>query len=311
MNKMLNLRTWLALATLLWAGVAHGQVAPNSTFFFVKQDNTIYENANLSNGLGDSLFAGTSGTGGGTNIMRSLIEIDLPGAFAEEIPEGARIIDVTLVLTVDTPKLRTGVVNLHRLTRGWGEGTSHANQGEAGGDTPTANDATWTEAFLNTTNWTTAGGDFLSAVSASTNVTANGPIVVTSPGLAADLQFWLDNPTENHGWIIRLEDESLPAIRFGSHDNADPQLRPFVEVQYAIPLPALITDFVQTNGLLQLTVESVEFDLETLIQYNADLTDTNAWTTISSVSNLVEGGVILVDPAPLPNPVNLRLESIR
>ncbi|MFT7511140.1 MAG: hypothetical protein ACI9QL_000343, partial [Candidatus Omnitrophota bacterium] len=79
MNKMLNLRTWLALATLLWAGVAHGQVAPNSTFFFVKQDNTIYENANLSNGLGDSLFAGTSGTGGGTNIMRSLIEIDLPG----------------------------------------------------------------------------------------------------------------------------------------------------------------------------------------------------------------------------------------
>src|SRR3954469_4349976 len=63
------------------------------------KDNTIYGNADLSNGAGKFLFAGSNGANGGGRALRSLLAFDLAG----QIPAGATINSVTLTLRVDTP----------------------------------------------------------------------------------------------------------------------------------------------------------------------------------------------------------------
>ncbi|MGH7943893.1 MAG: DNRLRE domain-containing protein, partial [Opitutaceae bacterium] len=149
------------------------------------KDNTIYGSgdANLSNGAGQFIFAGSSGAG---RVLRGLIAFNLAG----QIPAGATINSVTLTLAINTPlSANSNTVRLHRVTADWGEGTSVAPMGGGGGAPAGTGDATWTARIFNTANWTTPGGDFSSTVSASQLVSgSSGTAVFTSPGLTADVQ---------------------------------------------------------------------------------------------------------------------------
>src|SRR6185436_16879695 len=96
------------------------------------KDTTIYGSgdANLSNGGGQFLFAGSSGPNGGARPLRSLIAFDLAG----QIPAGATINSVTLSLTITTPiAANSNTVQARRLQADWGEGTSVGTSGEGGG----------------------------------------------------------------------------------------------------------------------------------------------------------------------------------
>jgi len=196
-------------------------------------DNTLYESSDgsLSNGAGLYLFAGTNGSAGGSRIMRSVVAFDLSA-----IPDAARVDSVELLLEAITPMFRSSTVQVHRLTRDWGEGSSSAPSGEGGGAASTAGDATWIHTFYAGSTWTSPGGDFDPAFSDSLAVSGNGSLGFDGAQLTGDVQGWLDDPSSNFGWLFKLDVESALALRFGSFQGSS---GPRLHVEYTlVPEPA-------------------------------------------------------------------------
>lgn len=219
--------SWLCAAVVMIGLVAAGshRATAATVVLAPSKDNTIYGSgdANLSNGLGDSLFAGKNGKG---RIVRSLVTFSLAG----QIPAGATINSVTLTLGINTPHNNTQTVELHRLLADWGEGTSSAPSGKGGGAAATTGDATWNARFFNTANWTTPGGDFSTIVSAAQIATgSSGNVVFSGAGLVADVQAWVATPAANFGWILLAQNEAAAAVRFASRESA--------------PAPSLLVDY--------------------------------------------------------------------
>lgn len=206
----------------------------SSSFFFAKaqttvsipanKDNTLYESATgaLSNGVGQHLFAGATNNDA---LRRAVIQFDL-----NSIPSNA-VID-TVVLSININKINTGAgtdsLNLHVLNADWGEGTSDAPSSEGQGTTATTGDATWIHTFSTSGTWTNAGGDFNAAASAGISTTGLGNEFFGSTQLTADVSNWLNNPSQNFGWIIiGSESTTASARRMDSKDGATggPSLR--------------------------------------------------------------------------------------
>ena len=199
------------------------------------KDNTIYGNgdANLSNGAGQFLFAGSNGGNGGNRVLRSLVAFNLAG----QVPAGATINSVALTFTVNTPiASNTNTVRLHRVLADWGEGTSRATAGEGGGAPATTGDATWNARIFNTAPWTSPGGDFAGTISATQRIAvASGTITYTStPELVADVQAWVNNAATNFGWIMIAQDEGGAGVRFSSREGSS--------------APSLLVDFTASTG---------------------------------------------------------------
>lgn len=194
------------------------------------RDNTMWEDgANISNGAGESLFAGKTSI---ETLRRALLSFDLTA-----IPSGSTITSVTLTLHCTRSASLANPVSLHPALASWGEGTSVA-LGEGGnGTAATPGDATWRYRSYPDVEWSTLGGDF-ATTSAVTLVVAEGAYIWSSPSMASDVQGWLVNPSTNFGWAVRgNEDEIQTAKRFASREHSDPLLRPLLEVQYT-PVPA-------------------------------------------------------------------------
>lgn len=209
----------LALADVVQLGASH--------------DNTMYANLpGNSNGVGPGFFAGATATGA---VRRGLISFDIAAA----VPSGSTITGATLHLHNSGVQNVANSLSLYRLNESWGESTS--NGGVNGGDgAPAASgDATWTHRFYNTTLWTTAGGAAAASPSATSTVLGAGFYDWTGPGLVADVQAWFANPSNNFGWLV-AGTEATPgsAKRLDSRDNADPTVRPMLEITYtAVPAP--------------------------------------------------------------------------
>ena len=201
------------------------------------KDNTLYETADggLSNGAGQWLFAGRTGSQAATRIHRALLAFDVASA----IPSGSTIVNATLTLTMDRTRSDNNDVRLHRLTSDWGEGTSDAFGVEGQGTEPTPNDATWLHSFFNTTTWSAPGGDFVAAPSASIIVADLGSYEWSTAEMAADVQGWLDDGA-NFGWIVRGEEVlTRRAQRFVSSESPATADRPVLTVEY-LPPPATV-----------------------------------------------------------------------
>jgi hypothetical protein len=224
---------------LLALGAQLAAAAPASAGSVVLEpakDNTLYEDVagSLSNGAGDHLFAGRNGLG---QVVRGLLEFDVAG----NVPAGATITSATLTLFMsrtNNPVVET--VSLRRASNEWGEGASDAPMGEGGGTLALAGDATWIHTFFNTGFWLAAGGDFSPASSASAGVGAIGSYSWTSPQLVADVQDFLDQPADDHGWVV-IGNEAALAKRFDSRTNPVPSQRPQLTIEFteAPPVPAL------------------------------------------------------------------------
>ncbi len=228
----------LSLLAVLTLGLA-GPTAADAAVISVgaSKDNTLFENAggSLSNGSGIYLFAGRTNQPAGSALRRGLIAFDVAAA----VPAGSTIDAVSLDMTLS--KTRTAIpraVGLHRATADWGEGASNATGQEGSGTAAQAGDATWLHTFSPGSLWTTAGGDFAGAASATTNVAGNGVYTWASTAqLVADVQSWLDTPAGNFGWVV-VGDESTntTAKRFNSRENNGGN--PALTITYTIPTPA-------------------------------------------------------------------------
>ncbi|PHR49245.1 MAG: hypothetical protein COA32_04115 [Fluviicola sp.] len=191
------------------------------------KDNSIFsQSGTISNGEGN-LYAGQTNSG---DLRRALLNFDI----AANVPAGATITNVTLNLQQENsgPGAANDNYNLHPLTIDWGEGTS---SGTGAGAPAVAPDATWTDAMFGTSTWTTPGGDFLASVAQSTIDATNGVKTWSSANMISNVQAWLDNPSNNFGWIlIGNETTNGTARRFGSKDQGTD---PVLEVEYTCATP--------------------------------------------------------------------------
>ena len=83
--------------------------------------------------------------------------------------------------------------------------------------------------------WVTPGGDFVPTPSFTLITQQTG--VATAPvstAATADVQYWLDNPTQNFGWLLKMVDETVTpsARRIDSRESTG--IRPSLSVTYAI-----------------------------------------------------------------------------
>ena len=231
----MNIKTLLTLtfAIALGCNIANS-VSAAIINLIPSEDNTLYEydpaEGDHSNGAGFHFFAGENGMG---ELRRGVLAFDIAGT----IPAGSTITAVSLTMNMSMTPAGALTVELHKLLADWGEGTSHAPMGEGDGAPATPNDATWRHRFFDTIFWTMQGGDFSATVSASQSVGGVGQYTWSSAQMVADVQSWLDSPTNNFGWLV-LGDEtaSATAKRFDTRESASP---PVLTIQY-IPGPRVI-----------------------------------------------------------------------
>jgi spore coat protein A len=213
----------VAVFVFILAGDAYG----DSVTLQASKDNSMYsDDWDVSNGAGDYFFAGRTKI---SALRRGLVAFDLTG----QIPPGATINSVTLTLYKSRGKGGAKNIWLHRLLDDWDEGTSNAGGEEGQGDIATAGDATWSHNLYPSSLWSSLGGDFDPASSAVTAVGGNGFYAWTSAPMKVNVQFWLDNPDSNFGWILIGEEGSdLTARRFDSHTNSIVAQRPQLAIDF-------------------------------------------------------------------------------
>lgn len=201
------------------------------------RDNTLIQvptagSPQFSNGRGPTLFVGRNNGADGTFRRRGLIFFDVAGL----IPEGSIITSVSLTLQVTNPGIGADVVQLRRLVSDWGEGGSIGGGGQGAPAQPP--DATWFYNRFDTGFWSTPGGDFAGAASASTLVSGLGLHTwTTTPMLVADVQGWLDNPAANFGWLMLGEESDARNVHGFATREAAGAAGPQLTIEYTAAIP--------------------------------------------------------------------------
>lgn len=203
------------------------------------KDNTLYEtiDGSTSNGAGNRVFIGKNANNA---LRRAVLEFDLT-----DLPVTAVIESVQLDLTViDIPgSAVSGTANIHFVTAEWGAAGS---DGSGNGAPSQTGDATWLHRFYDTDNWNTAGGDFMGKASAFTSFTDTDTSLsfTSNNNLIADVTTWVQNPADNHGWIILGDEVNLGNARsLGSADNGNVAARPVLTIEYQDPDLIFADDF--------------------------------------------------------------------
>ena len=229
-HRILLHLTALALALLLLPSASEAQV--QTVDLAPMRDNTLYEEdpGLTSNGVGEYLFVGVTEAMGGNAKRRALLAFDIDGG----LPNGAMVMSATLTLNMSMSIVGETNVTLHRLTSDWGEAGSDAPGQEGRGTGAQIGDATWTDTFFDSANWTTAGGDFVTMASATTPVAADGSYTWgPTTEMTADVQAWVNDPSTNFGWIVIGDEVLMPtAKRFDSRENATASNRPVLRVEF-------------------------------------------------------------------------------
>jgi hypothetical protein len=186
----------------------------------------------------------------------------------------------------------------------WGEGnkTTPTNSPNAGTGSPaTTNEANWYYRLAYTTNlWTLPGGaatnDYSPIASSSQTIygLADSPYTFGStPALVTDVQFWLDQPQYNFGWMLLCESENtdFSARRFGSREDSN--FPPELQIEYLI---APLIDRAERSG----DQFNLFFTAQPAQTYEVEFCgslDTHQWQTLANVGSFAEvTRVLVVDP---------------
>lgn len=190
------------------------------------------DDGSLGLALSDFVFAGRIGNqGGGAKLRRGLMEFDIAGS----IPPGSTVLGVELHVQCIMTNTGDQPVGLHRALESWGEGESNSFGGAGGPATP--GDATWLHRFWPDVLWSQVGGTFAQSASAVTTIGFAGAYAWTStPGMVADVQAWLDQPSSNFGWLILGNEAVVQSVKaLASRHYPAIEERPRLVVQYLPP----------------------------------------------------------------------------
>jgi len=196
----------------------------------VSLDTTLYEDpaGSIGNGAGQHLFVGKSGQ----NLdRRALLFFDTAA-----LPEDAEVLSAAIRFTVSRGD-RPLPIQLHRVARDWGEGTSDAPGNEGQGAPAAPMDATWLHALHDSDLWSTPGGDFDALALAFVNVPGLGEFTLGGPLFAALVEAWNSGATPNHGVLLNAPTSGEGgSIRLDSRENPEAANRPVLVVRYIAPL---------------------------------------------------------------------------
>lgn len=243
----------LRLAVLAACAVAASAMAGGDLIVVqlsASKDNSLVEidDGSLSLAVSEFIFAGRVGNhGGNAKLRRGLIWFDVVAA----LPPGCTVISVELAMFCVMTNSGPHSVELRRVLEGWGEGTSSAVGGAGAPATP--GDATWLHAFWPDQFWSIVGGTFADIPSGVAEVAFPGPYVwSSSPGMVADVQTWLDQPSGNFGWLVLGDEPYVQSVKaFASRENIVVEQRPVLTVTYqraAVPSPDIDGDGVVGGG---------------------------------------------------------------
>jgi hypothetical protein len=271
------------------------------------KDNTLYEDeaGSLSNGSGRHLFAGRVFSRAGGFARRALIAFDVGTA----LPAGAMITSAELRLTMSRSIVDAEDVSLHRVLADWGEGDSQASSEEGGGGPAADGDATWIHTFFDSggegAKWTSAGGDFEPASSATTPVGFAGIYTWGSTAaMVADVQAWLDQPQANFGWILIGNETFYPtAKRFDSRENEDAAVRPHLVIEYEPP-GATQTATETSTGLSTETPTPTETATETQASTPTDTSTPSVTPTPTETETPTSSATATDSPTPTATETN-------
>jgi PEP-CTERM motif len=183
------------------------------------------------NNLGAAGFF-NSGINGRGYESRGLFSFDFGS-----IPPGSRITSASLTLEVVREPVETSSSSyfaFYRVLRPWGEGTK-THDGTPSlpinpglGNLATDGDATWNDRFYGgAAPWAAPGGapgiDFASTISAEMPIGGifESPYTLANdPGIGGDIQFWIDHPEANFGWMFITEGTDIRNARsFASRED--------------------------------------------------------------------------------------------
>jgi spore coat protein A len=221
---------WSPLFAALSALAAPAALVGDVITLQAVKDVTLFQSAtgSLAAGAGQDVFIGVNSRG---ELRRALIAFDV-----SVLPPGSTITAASLNMVVTRTTAGPFQATTHRALANWGEGTSTASGQGGGGGGPTTGDATWLHRFHPDQLWSSPGGDFLAAPSATITIGGATPVSWTGAGMVADVQAWLNNPGSNFGWMVRgTETGSHTTKRLGAHENLNSGYRPTLVVTYTPP----------------------------------------------------------------------------
>jgi hypothetical protein len=202
---------WQNLVRANYALTTCVTVQPNST----TGKDTYIAYSNKDNNYGNAAALMTDSEQ--ANPIRALIQFDL-----SSIPNNATVISATLGLYLSKNSgSQTDVVEAHRLTRNWTEGTGGKNTG-----------ATWNR-YNGVSAWTTAGGDYDASIAGSFVASGTGWKTITLTTLA---QAWVNGTYANQGVILLSPPKSgNNEKQYNSSDASNASQRPKLAVCYRPP----------------------------------------------------------------------------
>jgi hypothetical protein len=238
-------------------------------------DTGLYEIAPTNN-LGGSL-AVPVGVHSGGERSRYVVRFD-PGS---SLPLGAVVTGAELRIQVTAASTPSADYNVRRVLRDWAED----NKGGNNGAPASTGETSWLARFHPSTVWASPGGsngiDY--AESASATVTlgdAGSTNLISSPGLAADVQLWLDQPGTNFGWMLRAVDESATQIvrRIASRETVTNS--PVLKVSYRVG-PVLHSAAV-SNGVFSFCFLA-ESNRAYSVEYAGAVPAGGTWQSVSNI----------------------------
>lgn len=250
-------------------------------------DTTLHEFApDFNYGGGQSITAGGRNMGG---RARALLRFDI----ASRLPAGAVVNSATLTLTAINMVNGAGsTFDLHRVLGAWGEGAGSDTSGSTAG----AGEATWNDRLAPDTAWTSPGGDYAGTSSASKAIGDLGSYTFASPGLAADVQLWLDNPAANFGWLLRSQSETTGGTirRFGArtHLSSPPQLLIDYSLASSPPVPPELFDLGRVGNEFRFAFQA-ESNRTYTVEFRDSLGLTN-WNVLTNIPALPGAATIRV-----------------
>jgi len=271
MNKLpptfrLPLRVALTLACL-FSG-QNAWAVEQTVFLEPSKDTSIFEGLDASSGQG-VLFTGRVGSKSNETRRRALMAFDV----VNQLPPDAVILRATLHLSVSSVRLpKAKPTTIHRMLADWGEGSSHAINGQ--GDTPTAGDATWTTRVVGSDPlelWANPGGDFVPEASGETVVALEDVYPIQSTQVARDVQDWVDGVVPEYGWMIR-GDESTTVTSAHLYSRESSVSRSQLEITYRTPSSpsrreAWLTEFLESPDEID-DLADLDFDgVSNLLEY--------------------------------------------
>lgn len=222
-----RVRGWVS--RIAWLGVLAGVMTCGAETVRLRPvaDTTLFESSPGDNmGGWTHMVAGTTGNMGDRTRNRALLKFDLAGV----LPAGAEVVEASLRLAVTRVPGTAGggsAVNstfaIHRVLQAWGEGDKLGDRGAPADP----GEATWNQRVFGDLAWAEpgAGADLDRAPAASGAVAVAGLgtyEIGGAPGLLADVRHWVEQPADNHGWLLvsQSEERAKTARAFGSREEA-------------------------------------------------------------------------------------------